>query len=138
MQDGPAPLRLKGGGDEGGGKNGNEQSAPRLGAMEFWNFIFDDALTSFKSQHPEPKWRSESAYNIRNATNWDAVYSQLQLARESYDGTKKGFWGRVKGFTRQVADNAAPAGQLVRLIPDNNYVSPVRAAMQVLLDVSRL
>jgi hypothetical protein len=138
MQDGPAPLRLKGGGDEGGGKSGNEQSAPRVGAMAFWNSIFDDALTSFKSQHSEPKGRSESAYNIRNATNWDAVYLQLQLAREFYDGTKKGFGGRVKRFTRQVADHAAPAGQLARLIPDIDYASPVRAAVGVLLDVSQL
>ena len=64
------------------------------------------------------------------------MYSQLQTARESYDGTKKGFWGRFQRGFRRVADNSDPARQLFRLVPDVDYVSPVLAAVEVLLDVS--
>lgn len=109
---------------------------PEVTAMSFWSLIFDDSLKSFKSEHLAPKGRSQTNFDIRNAASWDDVYSKLQLAREAYDGTKKGFWGRVKSTNRKIADHAAGASRLAKFIPEGTYTSPVRAAVEVLTDVS--
>lgn len=111
---------------------------PETAAMKFWGLIFDDALKRFKNDYPAPKRRSETAFDIRNAAGWDAVYSKLQLAREAYDGTKKGFLGHMKNTSRKISDHAAGITRVAKLIPEGSYTSPVRAAVDVLLDVSLL
>jgi hypothetical protein len=110
------------------------QPPPEAAAMKFWALIFDDALENFKTEKEQPKGRPE-IYNIRAATNWNAVYERLQLAREVYDDTKKDFWGRVKQQRRRVAEYAGPVRGLAKFLPDGTYTSPVRAAVQVILDV---
>lgn len=109
---------------------------PAIKVMKFWGIIFEDSLKKFKSDYPAPKGRSETDFDIRNAADWDTVYSKLQLAREAYDGTKKGFWGRIKNTNRKVADHAAGITRVAKFIPEGSYTSPVRAAVDVLLDVS--
>jgi hypothetical protein len=110
---------------------------PAVAAMVFWTFIFADSVKKFAEDHPdEPKYRYEDGYSIRGKESWEDIYSELQRARESYDGTKKGFWGRVKRGFRRVADNSDPIKQLVKIIPENEYVSPVLAVLEVLVDVS--
>lgn len=105
--------------------------------MAFWEAIFLDSMNSFENDHlKKPKDQPEPAYSIRGLKSWVNVYSQLQKARECYDGTKKGFWGRVKRGIRNVGDNFDPVQQVVNAIPDNEYVSPVLAIVQILLDVS--
>lgn len=74
-------------------------------------------------------------YEIRAKRNWEDIYSQLQKAREAYDGTR-GFWGRMKRGSRTVADHSATTKQVVKLVPENEYVSPVLAVVEVLVDVS--
>ena len=109
-----------------------------VGVMIFWDSIFMDAMKTFKQEHKPIAGRDESGYNIRNEANWMDVYAQLQRAREQYDDTKKGFWGRVKRWNRQAAANSHPASQVVKLLPDIDYVSPVRAVVEVCLEVGRI
>jgi cell division protein YceG involved in septum cleavage len=110
---------------------------PAVEAMRFWTFIFEDAMKRFMLKYKdEPDHRiKEDDYNIRNKKNWQDIYAQLQKARESYDG-QEGFWGRVKKGLRKAADNSDTAKQVIRLVPDNEYVSPVLAVVEVLVDVS--
>jgi len=120
--------------------NGGENSlAPRplpaqAVAMKFWGFLFDDALETFKRRHEQPKERPE-IYDIRRTTNWEAVYARLQLARKAYDGTKGDFGDRPKRMRRKIGDYAGTLRGLAKFIPDGTYTSPVRAAVEVLLDV---
>lgn len=103
--------------------------------MKFWAALYNDSLSEFKARFPEPKGRTQSPYNIRNAVDWNAIYLQLQLARETYDGNKKGFWGNVKRASRGVADHAASATRLAKFVPEGELTTPIRAAVEVLLDV---
>ena len=108
-----------------------------VSVMIFWDSIFMDAMKRFKQEHKFVTGRDDSGYNIRNEVKWIDVYAQLQRAREQYDDTKKGFWGRMKKWNRQAADNSHLASQVVKLLPDIDYVSPVRAVVEVCLDVGQ-
>lgn len=106
---------------------------PGTSAMGFWASIFEETVVRFRSRYEEPKGQSQSRYNIRTAMDWEGVYSRLQAAREAYDGTKKDLRGRHKTAAHR---DAAAARQSVRLIPDNDFTSPVRAAVEVVIEVS--
>ncbi|KAL9477451.1 hypothetical protein ACSS6W_007292 [Trichoderma asperelloides] len=103
---------------------------------KFWGLIFPDAMKKFIQESPnEPKQRDKSGYSIRTQTTWDGVNEQLHKAREVYDGTKQGFRGRCKRVFRKIGDNAAePAQNIIRVIPDIDYVSPILGAVQLLLN----
>ena len=112
---------------------------PSIEAMVFWKAIFVDSMEKFKEDHPdEPKHLPKGGYNIRDKESWEQIYSQLQRARETYDGTKKGLWGSVQRNFRRVTDNSGSLKQLIKFIPNNDYVSPVMAVVEVLVDVSCL
>ncbi|KAL6904148.1 hypothetical protein GGI43DRAFT_399716, partial [Trichoderma evansii] len=103
---------------------------------KFWGLIFPDAMKKFIQEHPnEPQQRDKSGYSIRTQTTWDGVNEQLHKAREVYDGTKQGFRGRCKRVFRKIGDNTAePAQNIIRVIPDIDYVSPILGAVQLLLN----
>ena len=130
------------------GDNDNEQDepgqpsesltvyAPVTKAMEFWIAIYDPSIKTFTTKYPEPKGELRTVYSIRHAENWEMVYSQLQLAREAYDGTKKGAWGRrMKNASRSVADRAGSVARVAKFIPEGSFTTPIRASVEVLLDV---
>ncbi|PON27164.1 hypothetical protein TGAM01_v204113 [Trichoderma gamsii] len=102
---------------------------------KFWGLIFPDAMKKFIKEYPnEPKQRDKSGYSIRTQTTWDGVNEQLHKAREVYDGTKQGFRGRCKRVFRRIGENTVePAQNIIRLVPDIDYVSPVLGAVQLLL-----
>jgi hypothetical protein len=102
--------------------------------MKFWDQIFDPAKTKLCEQI-ESKKVSKSGCSIRKETTWEGIYGQLQKAREKHDGTKKGFWGSCVSRMRKVGDNTEIITQATRLISDVDYVSPVLAALEVVLDV---
>jgi hypothetical protein len=104
---------------------------------KFWGLIFPDAMKKFIQEYPnEPKQRDKSGYSIRAQTTWDGVNEQLHKAREVYDGTKQGFRGRCKRVFRKIGDNTAePAQNIIKVIPDIDYVSPILGAVQLLLNV---
>jgi hypothetical protein len=105
---------------------------------KFWGLIFPEAMKKFIQEYPnEPKQRDKSGYSIRTQTKWNGVNEQLHKAREVYDGTKQGFRGRCKRVFRKIGDNTAePAQNIIRVIPDIDYVSPILGAVQLLLNVS--
>ena len=105
--------------------------------MAFWARIFEPAKNMLIAR-PEPKKVSGSTCSIRRETNWEGIYKQLQEAREIYDGTKIGFWGACKRGFRRITDQTDVARQVTKLVPDIEVVSPVLAALEVLLDVSWL
>lgn len=106
----------------------------------FWDNIFTKSMDKFKELYPTvPKRRVKSGtdYKIRDKTTWVDVYTQLQKAREVYDGDKQGLWGRYKKGRRWMVDHSGSiVRQGIKLVPTNDIVSPVLAAVQVLLDVS--
>lgn len=119
---------------------------PAATPMTFWDSVFQISLERFKTLWPdEPQGRAKSGcnYSIRTKSTWEDIYDQLQKAREFYDGDTKGLWGRhAKSYTkkkRSFIDHTVPiARQAVRFVPQMEYTTPVVAAVQVLVDVSRL
>ncbi|KAJ4409143.1 hypothetical protein N0V82_009556 [Gnomoniopsis sp. IMI 355080] len=110
--------------------------------MEFWDSIFRKSVDRFQALWLDaPKNREKSGWNysVRDKSTWEDVYSQLQKAREYYDGDTKGLWGRyAKGYTKKrrwVVDHSGPvARQAVKFVPTMDYATPVIAAVQVLVD----
>ncbi|RYP92924.1 hypothetical protein DL770_000974 [Monosporascus sp. CRB-9-2] len=82
--------------------------------------ILGEAQEEFKSPDPaEPKKLQEKPeYRIRSMKNWNAIYTRLQKAREAFDSTKSGFWGRFKKGYRSLADKSGIAQQTLKLVPD--------------------
>jgi len=116
------------------------QAQSAISSMSFWGPIFPLSLARLKELHPDmPDDRVKSGidYSLRNANSWEGVYSQLQGARERYDWKTKGCWGRkYKTVLRWVVDHSALGKQFIKLVPNMEYVSPVLAAVEVILDVS--
>lgn len=113
---------------------------PAIGAMSFWNQILETAKERHKKDNPkEPdKLVEKPEYSIRSKESWDDMHEWLQKARVKFDGTKSEFWGRVKKGYRWLADKNSIARQALKVVPDNEYVSPVKAVLEVILDVSSL
>ncbi|KAJ4387488.1 hypothetical protein N0V93_008080 [Gnomoniopsis smithogilvyi] len=109
--------------------------------MKYWDLIFQKSVDRFQTLFCTPKDREKSGWNysVRDKSNWDGVYAQLQKAREYYDGDTKGLWGRrAKDYTKKrrwVVDHSVPvARQAVKFVPQMDYATPVIAAVQVLVD----
>lgn len=105
---------------------------------KFWGLVFTDAMTAFVTKYPnEPDGISKLGYSIRSQTTWKGINDQLHKARQVYDGSQKQFRGWCKRTMRKIGDNAAePATNIISLIPNIEYVSPVLGAVQLLLNVS--
>ncbi|RYP52433.1 hypothetical protein DL768_002399 [Monosporascus sp. mg162] len=100
--------------------------------MSFWDSRLGKAQAKFKSANPtEPKKLQEKPeYRIRSIESWDAIYARLQTARETFDSTKSGFWGRFKKGYRNLADKSGIAQHTLKLVPDLLIVSPVKSALE--------
>ena len=93
-------------------------------------------MAEFKRNHPkEPKGRAESGYSIRDASDWDYIASKLQDAREEYDNPK-GLLGTFKKGLRMGVDHSYVVRAAIGFVPDMDYVTPVKCALKVVLDVS--
>ena len=130
-----APGQAAGYNAQNAGSSPLNSPTPSQSSMKFWNEIFDPAKKKLCEQS-EPKTVLKSSCSIRTESTWEGIYSQLQKAREEYDGTKKGFWGSCLRAVRKIGDNTEIATQAIKYIPDVDYVSPVLAALEVVLDVS--
>ncbi|KAJ6263730.1 hypothetical protein Dda_2300 [Drechslerella dactyloides] len=106
---------------------------PAATKMKFWVTVFPEAMGRVKA---EPGLELGAEYTIREKTNWDDVLAQLQKARESYDGTKKGFFGKFKRAARKIMDGSSVASQPVRLAKGVEYLSTPMAAVEILLEAS--
>ncbi|KAH0499050.1 hypothetical protein TgHK011_006267 [Trichoderma gracile] len=107
---------------------------------KFWGLVFSDAMAAFITKYPdEPDGISKLGYSIRNQTTWKGINDQLHKAREVYDGSQKQFRGWCKRTMRKIGDNAAePATNVISLIPNIEYVSPVLGAVQLLLNAYKV
>jgi hypothetical protein len=107
--------------------------------MKFWNGIFSAAMDRFKSMK-EHKGRAQTVYNIRDKSDWDAVYDTLSSARKKYqeNGGSVGAWFRR--MRRKATDNITPAAEVTKIasevVPLDPAATPVLGAVEVLLDVS--
>ncbi|KAK7189573.1 hypothetical protein DPSP01_001567 [Paraphaeosphaeria sporulosa] len=103
-----------------------------LNAMPFWNEIFADSMSQFKST-PEPKGRSKSLYDIREKTDWHAVYDTLQMARKKYETSG----GIIRDMRRKVADRITPGAEVARIgskvTPQDKIVTPILGAVELIL-----
>jgi len=108
-------------------------------AMQFWNGIFPEAMTRFRST-TEPKGLSQTAYRIRDKHDWDAVYDMLEAARTKYQ-QEGGPVGWLRKVRRKVADNITPVAEAAKIAskiaPNNLFATPVLGTVEVLLDVRR-
>ncbi|KAK4069933.1 uncharacterized protein Triagg1_6728 [Trichoderma aggressivum f. europaeum] len=103
---------------------------------KFWGLIFPEAIAAFTTKYPkEPDGLEKLGYRIRNQTTWKSINAQLHRAREVYDGTQVNFQGRCKRALRKLGDSAIePTTNMVNLVPNIEYVSPVLGAVQLLLN----
>ncbi|KAI1662238.1 hypothetical protein F4813DRAFT_396912 [Daldinia decipiens] len=104
-------------------------------AKKFRDAIFPLAMAKLGNESPEePKNRIRTGYSIRGKNGWKDVYGQLERARAVYTSNKG-----IKGFTRKIYRGFAervtqPTLGVIKLIPDNDYITPVLGAIQVLLE----
>ncbi|KAK4233684.1 hypothetical protein C8A03DRAFT_38588 [Achaetomium macrosporum] len=76
-------------------------------------------------------------YSIRLTTSWGGIHQRLQDARVQFDGSKSEFLGKVKKTYRWLADMGSEASDLVSKAPDMEYVSAVKAVVEVLLQAAK-
>lgn len=105
---------------------------------KFWGLVFPEAIAAFTTKYPtEPEGLEKLGYRIRDQTTWKGINAQLHRAREVYDGTQVNFQGRCKRALRKLGDSAIePTSNVVNLVPNIEYISPVLGAVQLLLNVS--
>ncbi|KKP02479.1 hypothetical protein THAR02_05434 [Trichoderma harzianum] len=103
---------------------------------KFWGLVFPEAITAFTTKYPtEPDGLEKLGYRIRNQTTWKGINAQLHRAREVYDGAQVNFQGRCKRALRKLGDSAIePTSNVVNLVPNIEYISPVLGAVQLLLN----
>lgn len=108
-----------------------------VSSMKFWESILPNAMDKLRdsTQTPEPKALAGSDSSIRFASTWDEVIGKLEKAQLRYDGTKQGLLDRLKYRSRKVMDYTDGVHRIVKVVPDTDIVSPVLAAVNVLLDV---
>lgn len=115
---------------------------PAIAAMKFWAHLLPEAMGRLGVENKEPELLRKRGCSIRGKSSWEDIYAQLQSAREKYDGTKKGFWGKVKaGYQktyRKTADYSDVPAKLIQSLLEEDIVSPVKAIVEVLFDVSHL
>ncbi|KAK7964326.1 hypothetical protein PG988_011300 [Apiospora saccharicola] len=96
-------------------------------------------MQKFKSSVNVHKKR-DAQYSIHNASDWDAVYTALELARSEYQekGGVVGWWRRVR---RKAADNVTPlqvmATMAGKMTPDDPFSTPVLGAVGMLFDAAK-
>ncbi|KAI1268649.1 hypothetical protein F5Y18DRAFT_424011 [Xylariaceae sp. FL1019] len=115
----------------------NRPRPPRWDSMDFWAQIFGLAMHRFRTIHPqEPKGRAENGCCIRLAENWEAVFAILQTAQEKYE-TPNGTRGNIKKRFRGVMKHTQPLAQIVALIPDVDYISPVVGTLDIIMKAAK-
>jgi hypothetical protein len=108
---------------------------PAVGAMGFWATTFQKSMGFFNERYKKPKPRTvdKHTYCIRDKTDWLGVYDELEAARQVWTGI--GFMRDVKKGMRTVLGRVQLLRQPLNLGSDIEYVSPVFAAIQIIVDV---
>ncbi|KAI0401475.1 hypothetical protein F4802DRAFT_580381 [Xylaria palmicola] len=103
--------------------------------MKYWDMIFPSAMKEFQSMEDVRTTRhSDSAYDIRTEITWNDVYSKFETARQHY-ADETGIARRVQRVFKWTANIATePIRLATKVVPQTDIVSPVLAAVQVVLD----
>ncbi|KAI0139370.1 hypothetical protein F4776DRAFT_662329 [Hypoxylon sp. NC0597] len=102
-------------------------------SMRFWDSVFPEAMNRFLEAFEEPKNRRDIGYSIRGLRNWDEVYHQLESCYIAYmDDT--GLRKKVQKGWREFADRIGPLQQAWKLVPDIDYMTPIRGTLEFLMD----
>ncbi|KAK5651407.1 hypothetical protein OQA88_12495 [Cercophora sp. LCS_1] len=118
---------------------------PETEAMKFWGHIFPESMEKLRTECPEPKARASSSYSIRSQKDWESVRRTLVRARDEYAGptkqeaknSKKNLFQRfLKTAYRRTADHSEQLKALAKIGEKIEYVSPVLAAVGILLDAA--
>ena len=118
---------------------------PETKSMKFWSHIFLESMGKLKTDFAEPKGRCTSGYSIRADNDWESVRKRLIEARDIYSnskGTEPGkdkknvFQRFLKKSYRKMADNSEQLRLIAKIGEKIEYVSPVLAVVNILLDVS--
>jgi hypothetical protein len=112
--------------------------------MKFWSHIFPDSIEKLKRDVEEPKEKGYSEHNIRVEKDWDGVRLKLLKAKERYGEStdeistkpkKTKFQRFFEGAYRKVADNSEKLKIITQIGDQIDYLSPVLAVVDILLDV---
>ncbi|KAK0645611.1 hypothetical protein B0T16DRAFT_411573 [Cercophora newfieldiana] len=120
-------------------------SLPETEAMKFWSHIFPESMEKLKRDSDEPKALASSSYSIRSQKDWESVRRTLVRARDGYAGPTKEeakssknnlFQRFLKTAYRRTADHSEQLRALAKIGEKIEYVSPVLAAVGILLDAA--
>ncbi|EMR62864.1 hypothetical protein UCREL1_10194 [Eutypa lata UCREL1] len=93
-------------------------------------------MSKLAKTYVEPKGRYGNEHSIRDLEDWDQVYQLLENCREKYLGNK-GWSKNVKKGWRHFTDNIGPLQQAWNLVPDIDYITPIRGTVEFLMDAIR-
>ncbi|KAK5635721.1 hypothetical protein RRF57_011433 [Xylaria bambusicola] len=114
-------------------KAGEIPSPPEIMlSMRFWEKVLPNAMVRLKSCEV-PKGRKSTAYNIRDLESWDEIYSQLETCRMKYLDDQ-GWPKKVKRGWRKFSENIGPVQASWDLIPDIDYLTPIRGVVDCVFD----
>ncbi|KAI0470355.1 hypothetical protein F4859DRAFT_486496 [Xylaria cf. heliscus] len=110
---------------------------PTTKELKFWEHIFPLAMNSFKAMYPkEPNGRPETGFSIRTLDTWDAVHTTLQDAQITYENPT-GTRGVVKKGFRRALKHSQPLEQVLSLVPDIDYISPVTGILEIVIRAAK-
>lgn len=114
------------------------QLVPAVGAMEFWNKILNRAMAEFITENTvvPKKLVAKQQYAIRGLTSWVEIHKRFQDAKEVYNGNNFKVSRITKTIYRYVADKRDVLKIITATVPDGVYVTPVKAAIEGIIDVS--
>ena len=69
-------------------------------------------------------------FKIRDKHTWDEVFREASFAEAQYKGASK-----VRQVFRSIGDNATLVDPWLELIPDGDYLSPVRGGLKLIFKV---
>ncbi|KAJ8120201.1 hypothetical protein ONZ43_g3032 [Nemania bipapillata] len=103
--------------------------------MEYWDMIFPSAMKEFQNMDEVKTTKhSDPAYDIRTDTTWNDVYSKFETAQQHY-ADETGITRRVQRVFKWAAGiSAEPVRLVTKVVEQMDIVSPVLAAVQVILD----
>ncbi|KAH7325574.1 hypothetical protein B0I35DRAFT_474336 [Stachybotrys elegans] len=110
-------------------------------ALQFWDQLFPQAMDQHVTTHPdEPSEIKKKGRRIRDKNSWNDVYDELEAAKDAYSQTDTGFKGVLRKVYRKSADRSADINVAVlktgQNVLNNEYVTPVLGALQVVLEAS--
>ncbi|KAI0520974.1 hypothetical protein F5B22DRAFT_634829 [Xylaria bambusicola] len=101
-------------------------------SMRFWEKVLPAAMDKLRT-YKEPKGRQSTTYNIRDLDSWDEIYSQLETCRVRYLDDQ-GWSKKVKRGWRKFSENIGPVQASWNLVPDIDYLTPIRGVVDCVFD----